>query len=96
MELTSVRTKGRGSSVITTIKLRDGSHVFDPPQGQIVCAVPFGAALRPTQGTVGWKSGWSVRLFSFGIRESVSPQSVSLLTWRSVHSDDKLAFRMYG
>lgn len=52
MELTSVRTKGRGGSVITAIKLRDGSLVFDSPQGQIVCAVPFGAALRHAQGTV--------------------------------------------
>ena len=53
MELASVRTKGRGNSVITAIKLREGSLVFDSPHGQIVCAVPFGAALTPNQGIVG-------------------------------------------
>jgi len=46
--------------------------------------------------SAGWKSGRDVRLFKFGICESASAPSVSLLTWRSVQSDDKLAFRMHG
>jgi len=53
VELTSVRTSGRGSAVITAIKLRGGILVFDFPEGQIVCDVPLAAALTPTQSTVG-------------------------------------------